>query len=218
MRNLLAGSWLLISLVLPGLSAADEVDRTITDRQALERSIPKANRQVPLLDELSGEVYGVKVTLPHPWLVGGVPCAEELQITDEQWGCTLSKAWTEGRFTSRAGTWASVHYGTGKRAALVLDDLEPVTQSETIDGIAASTFAHFFPSGRLQRTILARAATVGRHALPAGSEIELRDDGSLAQAVIHETVVLDGKSIPAGTVEFATDGAVAAVNEGWFGE
>jgi hypothetical protein len=217
-RNLLAGSWLLISLVLPGWSAADEMPGTIADRKALERLIPKANRQVPLLDELSGEVYGVKVTLPRPWLVGGVPCAEELQITDEQWGCTLSKAWTEGRFTSRAGTWASVHYRTGTRAALVLDDLEPAAQSVTLDGIAASTFAHFFASGRLQRTILARAATVGRHSLPAGSEIDLRDDGSLAQAVIHETVVLDGKPIPPGTVEFGTDGAVTAVNEGWFGE
>jgi len=132
----------------------------------------------PLYNELSGMVVGSTVTLDGPQVIEGVPCGTEVLLGgSESWGCDTSAPFTRDGLTTRAGTYAAIHIGTGKRRALVFEYVEPRVETMTLDGIPCVQFAHFRADGSVER------CTIGEgHEAPAGMDIQVARDGTWTEA------------------------------------
>lgn len=230
----------LASLVLAGVVRAGDARSTapgaVADRAALEALIPAAAPRKPLVEHVSRSIGdprklalgaplkvleearttgATEVALASRAVIAGVPCIRELVVRDESWGCELAEAWSHDGFVTKAGGWLQLHYGTGKRAAMSFAELEPARERLVLDAVACQGSARFHRDGRLRETTLAARATFGGATLPAGSEVHLRPDGSLAMAFLVEATVLGGRRVPAGIVELDEAGRVVHVAPTW---
>jgi len=170
----------------------------------------------PIINELSGEKAGEMLTRQAPAAVGGVPCGAVVHVYDDTWGCDVTEPFTLSGHTATG--WTAVHYGTGSRANLIAEQLVPPQEHLDVGGVACQEWAHLHPDGSLAGCALRTAHTFGSVALPAKSDFTLRADGSLQTAVVYEDVSVGGKTLAAGTIEFAPDGSVAHHNADWFGD
>ena len=170
-----------------------------------------------ITNELSGEDVGKNITRASDGDLFGVPCTAMISVYTDTWGCETTETFTLDGYTTKVG-WVALHYGTGKRAGVVFSDLVPASEGADVQGVACKEYAHFHPNGKLAGCMLSAPAPFGKVKPPAGTDVRLREDGSLESAVVYTSFSVGDTKVPEGTIEFDAAGNITQANEGWFGE
>jgi hypothetical protein len=187
------------------------------DGSALRAALP-TDLVTPRFNEMSGEQFGVAVGLAAPTDVFGARCRDEVLVMDGTFSCTLDAPYTADDLVTPAGASLTRHYGTGKRAAIVLAELDPAQTAMNVGGVACREFVHTFPDGSVETCVLQDERMFGAHRVRSGTLVTLYPSGGLNTAVVHEHHEFVGRPLSYGTAWFAEDGSLIDVNEGYVGD
>ena len=174
-----------------------------------------------IVNELSGLTVGQSVLLLEDAVLEGIPCKGGARVeatNNTAWSCQLSEPTKIGEWPMSRGTHVWVYPGGQALQSATFADLQSPRESVTIDGVPCLSRASLHPGGTVASCTLARGAQVGGIALPARTDITLRDDGGLVDAIVYDTTRIAGVSYEAGLILFDGAGKVAGHQPGVFGD